>query len=80
MTPTRENLEKLAKIKTELERRRQRHDFYNSEIDLDFFTINYLKILDSAFLADNHKAAVECLEALERLHFPQTPNKQVNKS
>ena len=69
-------LKALAKIKIDLERRLKRQEFYNSEIDLDFLTINYLKILDSAFSGNDHKVAIECLEALERLHFPQNPNKQ----
>jgi hypothetical protein len=80
MTPTRENMIKLAKIKIDLDRRLKRHEFYQSEIDLEFLTANYLKIFESAFSADNHKAAIECLEALERLHFPPSLNKQVNKS
>jgi len=80
MTPTRENLVKMFKAKQELDKRRHIFDFPKQVIDVEFLTENYVTLLQESFRAKNLKIAHECLEALERLHFPPSLNKQANKS
>jgi hypothetical protein len=78
MTISAKDLDKARAAKIELHLRNLAAN--PPKFDLEFVTSNYIRLLEESFRAKNLKIAHECLQALTRLHFPPSLNKQVNKS